>query len=208
MIVYDPRLITSLPLDITVTSGLNAVAHAAEGLYARDRNPISTSFAVQGIDLMVKSLTAILADPLDLAARSDSQLGAFLCGLVLGQVGTCLHHKLCHTLGGSFALPHAETHAVILPHAIAYNEVAVPALLAPIAAALGAKSAGQGLYDFAVKLRAPTSLKSLGMQEKDLERATDLATQNPYWNPRPVERPALRALLQAAWAGDPPQTGA
>ena len=207
VIIYDPRLITGLPASITVTSGLNALAHAAEALYARDRNPLTTSLALQGIAAMVQSLPKIVADPPNLTARAQSQYGAFLCGLVLGQVGMSLHHKLCHTLGGSFDLPHAETHAVILPHAIAYNEAAVPDLLAPLASSLGHQNAAQGLYAFARSLGAPTSLKSLGLQEKDLKRAAEIATLNAYWNPRPVEKAALLTLLHAAWAGQEPSLG-
>ena len=116
-----------------------------------------------------------------------------------------LHHKLCHTLGGSFGLPHAQTHAVILPHAVAYNEPAVAELLAPLAQMLNAPTAGQGLYAFAQSLNAPQSLRALGLAEADLDRAADLATQAPYPNPSPLEKPALRALLQAAWEGHPPK---
>lgn len=204
VIVYDPRLITGLAASVTVTSGLNALAHAAEALYAKDRNPLTTSLALQGIEAMIQSLPQVLAEPGNLSARSQSQYGAFLCGLVLGQVGMSLHHKLCHTLGGSFDLPHAETHAVILPHAVAFNEAEVPDLLAPLAAALGSAAAGRGLYDFARGLGAPISLKSLGLKEEDLPRAAEIATQNAYWNPRPVDKAALLALLQAAWAGEAP----
>ena len=207
VIVYDPRLITGLPVGVTVTSGMNALAHAVEALYAQSRNPLTSSLALQGIDAMVKSLPILVAEPGDLTARSQSQYGAFLCGLVLGQVGMSLHHKLCHTLGGSFDLPHAETHSVILPHAVAYNEIAVPELLAPVAAALGRPSAGRGLYEFARGLGAPVSLRSLGMKEEDLSRAAEIALQNAYWNPRLVEKAALSALLQAAWAGDAPPLG-
>lgn len=204
VIVYDPALIADLPVAISVTSGLNALAHAAEALYARDRNPLTTTLALQGAQAMIQALPAILAAPQDLGARGQSQYGAFLCGLVLGQVGMSLHHKLCHTLGGSFGLPHAETHAVILPHALAYNEAAVPDLLAPLAQVLGAPRAGQGLWRRARDLGAPTSLKALGMKEEDLESAAEIATQNAYWNPRPVERAGLLALLKAAWSGAAP----
>ncbi len=204
VIVYDPWLTTGLPASITVTSGLNALAHAIEALYARDSNPLTTSLAVQGLEAMIKSLPLVVAEPGNLPARAQSQYGAFLCGLVLGQVGMRLHHKLCHTLGGSFDLPHAETHAVILPHAVAFNAAVVPDLLAPVAAALGCADAGRGLYDFAKALGAPTSLKSLGMREEDLTRAAEIAVQNAYWNPRRVEKSALLALLQAAWSGDAP----
>jgi maleylacetate reductase len=115
-----------------------------------------------------------------------------------------LHHKLCHTLGGSFDMPHAETHAVILPHSIGFNAAAVPALLAPLSAALGG-SPGVALFDFAARLRAPAKLKDLGLREADLDRAADIAARNPYWNPRPFDRTAIRALLQEAWEGARPQ---
>ncbi len=206
VVIYDPQLIASLPADITLTSALNALAHAVEALYAPDRNPLTTTLALQGAQVLIAALPKVLENLHNLTARADCQYGGFLCGLVLGQVGMGLHHKLCHTLGGSFGLPHAQTHAVILPHAVAYNEAAVPDLLAPLAAILGAQTAGQGLHALAQRLNAPLSLQALGLREDDLDRAADLATQTPYPNPRPLEKPALLALLHAAWAGQPPQT--
>jgi len=155
---------------------------------------------------LINALPKVLKDLTNLSARADCQYGGFVCGLVLGQVSMGLHHKLCHMLGGSFGLPHAQTHAVILPHAVAYNEAAVPDLLAPLAHVLGAPTAGQGLFALSQSLNAPSSLRALGLREADLDHAAELATQAPYPNPRPLEKPALRALLQAAWAGHPPQT--
>lgn len=203
-IVYDPDLICTLPPALAVSSALNAVAHAAEGLYARDRNPMSSLMAVEGIRAFVSALPAIQADPTNLRAWAEGQYGAWLCGTVLGQVGMALHHKLCHVLGGSFGLPHAETHAIVLPHAIAYNEAAVPELLAPVAAIFGTKTAAEGLAAFAKSLGAPTSLQALGLTEAQLERAEELALSRPYWNPRPLERLALKGLLHRAWSGEPP----
>jgi maleylacetate reductase len=202
VIVYDPALVTSLPVALSVASGLNAMAHAAEALYARDRNPLTSTLALQGLEAMLQGLPAVLANPADLAARSRTQYGAFLCGVVLGQVGMSLHHKLCHTLGGSFDMPHAETHAILLPHTIAYN--AGSEGLDLLDTLLGAAS-GPALYAFAGRLGAPRALRDFGLKEADLDRAADLATQNPYWNPRPIERGPLLALLQRAWRGDPPQ---
>jgi maleylacetate reductase len=115
-----------------------------------------------------------------------------------------LHHKLCHALGGTFNLPHAETHAVILPHAIAYTEASVADLLAPVAQAFGSTTAAAGLHAFSQRMGAPMALRELGLKEADLDRATEVATKNPYWNPRPVDPGPLRALLARAWAGDPP----
>ncbi|MEM8824718.1 MAG: iron-containing alcohol dehydrogenase, partial [Pseudomonadota bacterium] len=119
-------------------------------------------------------------------------------------VGMALHHKLCHTLGGSFDLPHAPTHAIVLPHAVAYNEAAVPDQLAPLAQLLDAAKAGRGLHGLAQNLGAPLALKDLGLAEADLDRAVEIALQNQYWNPRPIEASNLRDLLGAAWAGTPP----
>jgi maleylacetate reductase len=204
VVIYDPDLTIGLPVAMSVTSGLNAMAHAVEGLYAQDRNPVTSLMAVEGIRALKQALPRIVVNPENRDARGEALYGSWLCGTVLGSVGMALHHKLCHTLGGSFDLPHAETHAIMLPHTVAYNEAAVPEQLAPVAAMFGGK-AGAGLYDFAASLGAPLALKELGLAEADLDRAADLAVRNPYWNPRPVERTAVRDLLQRAWAGARPE---
>lgn len=204
VIIYDSELVKTLPVAMTVTSALNAMAHAAEALYATDRTPETTAMAVDGLKAFVDGLPKVLENPFDLAAREATQRGAWACGTVLGQVGMALHHKLCHTLGGSFDLPHAETHAIILPHAIAYNARAVAKDLQPICDLLAGDNAGAALHDFAKSMNAPTALRDLGLAEADLERAADLATTKPYPNPQPVTRDDIRALLQAAWAGDSP----
>lgn len=204
VILYDPELVVSLPRDLTVTSALNAIAHAAEALYAQNRNPVSTMLAIEGIEAFAGALERIVADPKDLAARGQSLYGAWLCGTVLGQVGMALHHKLCHTLGGSFDLPHAPTHAIILPHAIAFNARAAAAELAPITRIFGGANPGQALHDLARRLGAPLALRDIGMAEADIAKAAELATQKPYWNPQPVSREEIETLLKAAWAGDPP----
>ncbi|WP_415919835.1 maleylacetate reductase [Tateyamaria sp. SN6-1] len=203
-IIYDAELVTGLPIAMTVTSALNAMAHAAEALYASDRTPQTTALAIQGLSAFAHGLPKVLANPDDLAAREATQRGAWACGTVLGQVGMALHHKLCHTLGGSFDLPHAETHAIVLPHAIAYNARAVPETLQPICDLLGGTHAGAALHRFATSMNAPTALRDLGLTEADLDRAAELATTKPYPNPQPVTRDDIRALLQAAWAGDAP----
>ena len=207
-VLYDPELSQTLPLAMSVTSGINAIAHAAEGLYAQDSNPVMDLMAVEGITAMARALPPIRKNALDIHARTDALYGAWLCGSVLGSVGMALHHKLCHTLGGSFNLPHAEVHTVVLPHALAFNAGAAPIAMARIAKALGSASAAAGLYALARDNGAPTALKDIGMRAEDLDRAADLAVSNPYWNPRPfgpTERGAIRALLQRAWDGEPPR---
>lgn len=204
VVIYDAELTLGLPVGISMTSGLNAMAHAAEALYARDRNPIASMMAVEGLRAMIEALPGVRMEPQDTKARETALYGAWLCGTVLGAVGMSLHHKLCHTLGGSLDLPHAETHAVLLPHTIAYVEQAVPDQLAPLAALVGGR-AGTGLYDFAARLGAPASLAALGVGEEDLDAMAELATANPYWCPRPVEKTAIRALLQRAFEGARPE---
>jgi maleylacetate reductase len=120
-------------------------------------------------------------------------------------VGMALHHKLCHTLGGTFDLPHAETHAIVLPHAVAYNAPAAPLAMARIAGAIGAPDAAQGLYDLAGRLGAKRALRDIGMPAEGVERAADLALADPYWNPRSVERAAVHDLIARAYSGDPPR---
>lgn len=203
VVIYDAALTLGLPIGMSVTSGLNAMAHAVEALYAQDRNPISTLMAVEGLRAFKTSLPDITATPQAFDVRADALYGAWLCGTVLGTVGMALHHKICHTLGGTFDTPHADTHAIMLPHTAAYNAAAVPELLAPVAEIFG-DSAGGGLWDFAKQIGAPLALKDLGLSEADLDRAADIATENPYWNPRPIDRRSIRALLQDAWEGKRP----
>jgi maleylacetate reductase len=204
-VIYDPELTLTLPVGLSVTSGLNAIAHACEGLYASDANAIVSLMAEEGIRALAAALPRVVASPADVGARSDALYGAWLCGAVLGHVSMGLHHKLCHTLGGSFNLPHAPTHTVVLPHALAYNAPAAPGAMAAIARALATTDpAPLALHRLRVALGAPASLAEIGMPEDGLDRVADLAVAKPYPNPRPLERPALRALLQRAWAGLPP----
>jgi maleylacetate reductase len=204
-VIYDPSLSVSLPVGLSVTSGFNAIAHAAEALYAQDNNPVSRIMAEEGIRALAQGLPRVAQNPADLAARGDCLYGAWLCGAVLGSVGMALHHKVCHVLGGTWNLPHAETHTVILPHALAYNYAAAPAAMKQVERAINAPHAAQGIYDLIKGLGAPVALKDVGMREADLDRAADLATQAPYFNPRPVERDGIRKLLDDAFHGRRPQ---
>jgi alcohol dehydrogenase class IV len=204
VIVYDVELTYGLPRGLSLVSGINAIAHAVEALYAREANPVISSLAEQGIAALGRALPRIVSDPADRDARSDALYGAWACGSCLGAVGMSLHHKLCHVLGGTFGLPHAETHTVILPHAAAYNAGAAPAALDRVARALGVFEAAGALFDLAAMHGAPTSLRQIGMSESDLDKAADEALQSAYWNPRPVERDPIRALLDDAYHGRRP----
>jgi len=203
-VVYDPSLTVTLPPKVSGPSGMNAIAHCVEGLYAQNANPIMSLFAAEGIHALARSLPTVVQEPSNLEARSDSVYGAWLAGMVLGNVGMALHHKLCHTLGGTFNLSHAEVHTVVLPYATAYNRHAAPDAMRIVAEALGAGDAAQGLYDLSVRLGAPVALKDIGMPSDGLDRAAELAVQNPYYNPRPVEYRAVRQLLEDAFHGKRP----
>jgi len=188
-----------------VTSGLNAVAHAVEALYARETNPIISLLAEQGIAAFAQSLPVIARKPDDREARANALYGAWLCGVCLGSVGMALHHKLCHTLGGMFNLPHAPMHTAVLPHAVAYNASSTPEAMARVAKALGGDDAATGLFDLASGLGAQMALKSMGMPKDGIDEAVDQAMSNAYWNPKPLAKEGLRQLLADAYEGVRPQ---
>ncbi|MFJ6123088.1 maleylacetate reductase [Streptomyces sp. NPDC092129] len=205
-VVYDVDLTLTFPPAISVVSGLNAMAHAVEALYAQDQDPVAFLMAGEALDALTRSLPVIAQRPNDGEARSDALYGAWLAGSCLGTVGMALHHKVCHVLGGTFGLPHAETHAVVLPHVVAYNSPAAPQAVTRLAQALPGKDAANGLFDFAGRLGAPRALRDLGMPESGIEQAAELIVREGYWNPRPVDRTAVHAFLARAWAGETPST--
>jgi maleylacetate reductase len=204
VILYDVELSVSLPVALSVSSGLNAIAHAAEALYAEDRNPLIQIMAEEAVRVLATALPGIHAEPNDLAARSDALYGAWLCGTCLGAVGMALHHKICHTLGGVFNLAHAETHAVMLPHALAYNLSCAREASHRLSRALNGQDPALALYGLARSLGVPSALRDLGMPHDGLDKAADLAVKNAYANPRPIERSEIRAMLARAWSGDAP----
>jgi len=162
--------------------------------------------AEEGVRAMASALPRVVSDGSDLEARSDAQYGAWLCGAVLAATTMSLHHKLCHTLGGTLDLPHAQTHTVVLPHALAFNQPAAPEAVAALSRALGGVDhPARELWELAGRLGAPRSLRELGIAEGDIRRVVGLAVARPYANPRPVTSEGLSALLHAAWAGEPPR---
>jgi maleylacetate reductase len=203
-VVYDVELTCDLPVGLSLSSAVNAMAHAVEALYAPDANPITDRLACDAITGVAGALPGVVAEPGDLAARGELLRAAWLAGICLGTVGMGLHHKLCHTLGGSFGLPHAETHTVLLPHTMAYNAPAAPDAFARIAAALGVPDPAAGVYDLVAGLDGPLSLRSLGMAEADLAKAAELAVATPYPNPRALSEAGILDLLTDAWHGRRP----
>ena len=203
-VVYDPELTLSLPVDLSVTSGINALAHAVEALYAPDGSPLVSLMAEEGVRAMTGALPGIAVAPDDLDARSRALYAAWLCGACLGATTMGLHHKLCHVLGGTFGLPHSETHTVVLPYALAYNAPEVPLALTALNRALDTDDAPRALHDLARRLGAPGSLAELGLTEADLEVAAAQVTGQPYPNPRKVTVDGVLDVLRAAYEGRPP----
>ena len=203
-VIYDVDLTMTLPASLSATSGVNAIAHAVEALYSTKRNPILDMFALEGIKSLASALPIIVNDPHDRPAREKAQYGAWLCGVCLGSSTMSLHHKLCHTLGGSFNLPHAETHTIVLPHALAYNAPSIPEAMKKIASVLP-ESDGDGIQGLNVllkKLGVKRALKEFGMREEDVKRAGELAVRNEYPNPRVLERSKIEEVVRRCWAGE------
>ena len=199
-VIYDPALTVDLPPHVSAASGMNAMAHCVEALYAHDGNPIVSMMAEEGIRALASALPRVMENPKDIDARSDALYGAWLAGCTISTTSIALHHKLCHVLGGSFNLPHAETHSIVLPHAVRYNESAAEAMRR-IERALGARDAAAAIYDLEKKLRLPLRLADIGMKEQDLERAARIAADAPYPNPRKVEYAPVLELLRHAYEG-------
>ncbi|KAJ7623765.1 iron-containing alcohol dehydrogenase [Roridomyces roridus] len=207
VIIYDVDLTLGLSLRTTITSGINAIAHAVEALYAAEANPITDLLAEQGIERLARALPILSKDPQNKDARSDALYGAWACSVCAGTVGFALHHKLCHAIGGTFNLSHADTHTVLLPHTVAYNAPFTNPAMVKVVRNLGIPegvSAARGIYDLAKNNGAPYALKDIGMKEEDLERAVDVALKNPYPNPAPLEREKMLALLRDAYEGRRP----
>jgi len=203
-VIYDPALTLGMPPRLSAASGMNAIAHSVEALYAQDGNPIIALMAEESIRALAAALPMVVRDPANAAARAEALYGAWLAGVVLGSAGMALHHKLCHTLGGTFNLPHAETHAIVLPHATNFNAPAAPEAMARVARALGAADAANGLWDLESRLGLPMKLSDLGMTAEGIERAARIACETPYPNPRPLAYEGVLALLSDALAGRRP----
>ena len=199
VVVYDPELTLDLPATVSAASGMNAIAHCAEALYAHDGNPIISLMAEEGIRSLAFSLPSVLSNGKDIEARSHALYGAWLAGCTIATTSVALHHKLCHVLGG-FGLPHAETHSIVLPHALAYNAPAAPEAMKRISAALQ----GKNLWDLEKSLGLPMRLADIGMKEADIERAAKFAVAAPYPNPRKVEYDPVLELLRNAYEGRRP----
>lgn len=205
LVVYDPLLTLSLPGRASAASGMNATAHAVDALYAADASPLVAIIALQGLTALAEALPAIAVRLDDVQARTQACYGAHLAGLVLGSTGMALHHRMCHVLGGRYALPHAETHAVLLPHSVAFNETAAPAANARIAAAMRGTVAAIAIWDLERCLDLPASLAELGFHRGDIAAAASEVAATPVSNPAPVSEQGVARVLEDALEGRPPR---
>ena len=204
-VVYDPELTFGLPPLVTASSGMNALAHCLEALWAEGASPLSSPLALDGARALCEAVPAAVAEPWDPAVRSRALVGACQAGMALATAGAGLHHRLCHVLGGRFDMPHAETHAALLPHVVGFNEAVLGPMAAKMAIAVGSGRASTGVHDLAVRMGLCMSLSELGMPESAIAEVAAEVAANPPANPRPVEEAALRSLLHAAWEGDSPR---
>jgi maleylacetate reductase len=205
-VVYDPVLTVSLPPAIAGPSGMNAVAHCVEALYAPGANPITTLMAQEGIRVLARGLPRVVARPDDLDARGAVLVGAYLAGSSFAAAGSGIHHKICHVLGGAYDLPHAEMHTVILPYAVAFVAPFVPVAMVRAAAALGDPDVAGAIYDLGRAIGAPADLAAIGMPADRLDEAAELIVEAARSGPIPVTTAAARALLADAYAGRRPAT--
>lgn len=201
LVVYDPDLTMSLPADVSAASGMNAIAHAVEARYAAGAGPVALAAAEEAIRLLARALPIVVERPHDRDARALALGGAHAAGVALELAAMGLHHKVCHVLGGTFGLPHGPTHAVVLPHVVAFNAPAAPEAMARVAEALGADDAAAGLHALNQTLGLTATLGALGFRAADVDRAAGLVTAAAYTNPRPVTIDDVRAILRAAMAG-------
>jgi alcohol dehydrogenase class IV len=203
-VIYDPELTYSMPPALAVTSGLNALAHCVEGLWGKTASPISDIMAEHGSTALAQGLTRIVHNKQDHEGYEQALYGAYLAGVVLATVGTALHHKICHVLGGSFNLPHSETHSVVLPQVVWFNHKTAPEAMEKLARALDAPDAVNGIFALTARLGAPDNLGALGMPESSLEEAAQLVVSSPSWNPRPVDLAGVKEILVRSFEGQKP----
>lgn len=201
-IVYDATLMLTLPVGLSVASGLNALAHCVDSMWAPRADPIDRALAGEGIQALRIGLPLVAAEPGGLDGREHALYGAYLAAVVFASAGSGLHHKICHVLGGMFDLPHAQTHAVVLPHVLAFNAPAAPDAERRIAAALDAGSATGGLARLRAQLDAPRALRDYGMPESGIVPAAEaVLAAVPPGNPAPVTLDNITGLLRAVWEG-------
>lgn len=195
-IIYDPDLTLDLPASVSAASGMNALAHCVENLWIAERTPVTEALAVESVRRFSVSLPRVVSDGTDRAAREDCLAAAWLAGMVLG-AGTALHHKLAHVLGG-LGLPHAETHAIILPHVARFNLEAAPSARERLAAAVGSDDPARALAEMVGGFPIPQGLGEIGFDPRKADQVANEVAAMSIKAPRVVTADDVRSLLSAA----------
>ena len=206
-VIYDSALTMSLPVEMSVASGLNGMAHCIDSLWGPNADPINAAMAAEGIRALSAGLPKIVADAQDVDGRDETLYGAYLAAVSFASAGSGLHHKICHVLGGTFNLPHAQTHATVLPYVLAFNAPYAPQAEQRAAAAFGSATALEGLQQVRAQVGAPQRLSDYGFTAAGIPEAVEIILEKvPANNPRPVTEENLTELLTAALNGDDPAT--
>lgn len=203
-VIYDPELTFDVPAKVSAASGMNAMAHAVESLYAPDTNPVVQTMAKDAIRRLGNSLPKISADPGDIGARSDALLAGWISASFRSRSG--LDHLLAQRIRQHFNLDHGATHAAVLPYAVAFNAPEAPAAMQMICDALDSADPALGLYELNVRLGLHTGLRALGMPAGGIEEVVELIADTECTNPRQFDRDDLRRIVNAAFGGDPPRS--
>ncbi|WP_374976532.1 maleylacetate reductase [Microbacterium trichothecenolyticum] len=204
-VIYDPSLMATMPTRLAVASAFNAAAHAIDGFWAPRADPINRALGAEGLRALFSGLRSLHGESNSLPAMERTVYGAYLAAVAFASAGSGLHHKICHALGGTFNLPHAETHSVVIGYVTAFNAPYATDAAERVSAALGgAAHPGNAIYLLRKEVGSPSSLAELGLRERDIPRAAEIILPSvPPSNPRPVDQADLESLLRAAWAGDP-----
>ncbi len=196
-VIYDPELTLGLPPAVSAASGMNAIAHCVESFWADGRTPVTLALASEAMRRFGKNLPTVVANGADREARGQCLVAAWLSGTVLS-VSNGLQHKLAHVLGG-LGLPHAEAHAIILPHVTRFNLSAASEARARLAEALGCDDPATALADMLKNFPIPHRLRDIGFDDAKIDFvAGEIAVQG-IKSPRPVSAADVCKLLQAAY---------
>jgi maleylacetate reductase len=196
-IIYDPDLTLGLPAAVSAASGMNAIAHCVEALWVDSRTPVTIGLATEAMRRFAHNLPAVVGDGANVAARGECLIGAWLAGTVLS-AGTALHHKLAHVLGG-LSLPHAETHAIMLPHVMRFNLDGAPEAKARLRDALGSDDPAAAIAAMLKRFPIPQRLRDVGFDEGKIDFVAGEIAAASITAPRPAAASDVRAILAAAY---------
>jgi maleylacetate reductase len=199
-IVYDVDLVGSPPLEVTVGTAMNALAHCAEALYVKGRNDDADAHALEGARLIGEFLPRVVEAPEDRELREGLLRGACEAGQALGGSMLALGHAIAQALGGRYGLPHGALNAICLPAALRFNEPVAPDALRRLGAAFGTDDP-IGRVEELARLSGFERLRDLGVPEEELDEVAEavVARAGAKANPRPASPEQIAELLRSIW---------